>query len=541
MQSLRPFFTLAAACLPVLVHGAIGPIADLAIVNAEVNPDGFSRQAVLAGGTFPGPVITGTKGANFQINVMDQLTNETMLKTTTVHWHGIAQHGTNWADGTGFVTQCPIASGDSFLYDFNVPNQAGTFWYHSHLSLQYCDGLRGAMIVYDPEDPHADLYDVDNGKRDILLLTPFHYSYVGTESTIITLSDWYHAPVETIPVPPTVDSTLINGLGRYPSGPSSELAVINVEAGKRYRFRLIAMACNPYYTFSVDGHNMTIIEVDGVNSQPLLIDSLNIYAGQRYSFVLEANQPVGNYWVRSEPNAPNLSGFDNGINSAILRYVGAPETEPTSLQSTSVMPLYEYNLHPLDNPAAPGLNYTGGVDYALNLNLGFNGTPGEGGYFVINEATFNPPTVPVLLQILSGAQYAQELLPAGSVYGLPMNASIELTIPPGAAPDGPHPFHLHGTTFSVVRSAGSDVYNYDNPIRRDTVSTGTAATDNVTIRWETNTPGPWFLHCHIDFHLKAGMAIVFAEDMPDIASANPVPESWNELCPTYDELSPDDY
>ncbi len=71
---------------------------------------------------------------------------------------------------------------------------------------------------------------------------------------------------------------------------------------------------------------------------------------------------------------------------------------------------------------------------------------------MINEATFNPPTVPVLLQILSGAQYAQELLPAGSVYGLPMNASIELTIPPGAAPDGPHPFHLHGVSKLVFYS-----------------------------------------------------------------------------------------
>ena len=40
----------------------------------------------------------------------------------------------------------------------------GTFWYHSHLSTQYCDGLRGPIVVYDPEDPHADLYDIDNGK-----------------------------------------------------------------------------------------------------------------------------------------------------------------------------------------------------------------------------------------------------------------------------------------------------------------------------------------------------------------------------------------
>ena len=40
----------------------------------------------------------------------------------------------------------------------------GTYWYHSHLALQYCDGLRGPLIVYDPHDPNAYLYDVDDGK-----------------------------------------------------------------------------------------------------------------------------------------------------------------------------------------------------------------------------------------------------------------------------------------------------------------------------------------------------------------------------------------
>ena len=43
-------------------------------------------------------------------------------------------------------------------------NTIGTFWYHSHLSTQYCDGLRGPMVVYDPYDPHAHLYDVDDGE-----------------------------------------------------------------------------------------------------------------------------------------------------------------------------------------------------------------------------------------------------------------------------------------------------------------------------------------------------------------------------------------
>ena len=101
-------------------------------------------------------------------------------------------------------------------------------------------------------------------------------------------------------------------------------------------------------------------------------------------------------------------------------------------------------------------------------------------------------------------------------------------------------------TFSVVRSAGQAVPNYKNPIRRDVVNTGSPG-DNVTIRFvvsplrvfssssllsvchmssrtlQTDNPGRCFLHCHIDFHLVAGLAIVFAEDAPDVAHVNPVP------------------
>lgn len=70
------------------------------------------------------------------------------------------------------------------------------------------------------------------------------------------------------------------------------------------------------------------------------------------------------------------------------------------------------------------------------------------------------------------------------------------------------------------------------------MSTGTpAAGDNVTIRFQTDNPGPWFLHCHIDFHLDAGFAIVFAEDVADVKAANPVPKAWSDLCPIYDGLS----
>jgi iron transport multicopper oxidase len=271
---------------------------------------------------------------------------------------------------------------------------------------------------------------------------------------------------------------------------------------------------------------MTIIEADGVNTEPLVVDSIQIFAAQRYSFILTANQPVGNYWVRALPNL-GTTGFSGGINSAILRYVGAPLVDPTT-NETSTMPLLEPNLHPLVDPAAPGIPILGDANNTFNFVI-----TDSGGEFAINGASFIPPEVPVLLQILSGAQTAQALLPPGDVFTIPHNAVIEVSIP-GGAPGSPHPFHLHGHKFSVIRSAGSSVYNYVNPVQRDVVSTGSAG-DNVTIRFFTDNSGPWIFHCHIDWHLNAGLAIVFAEDVPTIAKSTQ-PTAWHELCPIFTAL-----
>jgi iron transport multicopper oxidase len=137
----------------------------------------------------------------------------------------------------------------------------------------------------------------------------------------------------------------------------------------------------------------------------------------------------------------------------------------------------------------------------------------------------------VLLQILSGAKNASQLLPAGTIYGLQPNKSVELTVPGGAG-GGPHPVHLHGHPFYVVRSAGNSTYNYDNPIVRDVVTMGNQG-DEVTLRFFTDNPGPWFFHCHIDWHLTAGFAVVFAEDVPDVPQQDYVNNAWDQLCPTY--------
>ncbi|KAI0766898.1 laccase [Trametes elegans] len=514
-QALHLLSTVA--CLILEVNSDIGPVTDLPIVDTAVTPDGYTRQAVLPGGTLPGPLISGKKNDNFQINVIDQLDNLTMLVGTTIHWHGIHQHGSAWADGTAFVTECPISPNTSFLYNFTAVGQVGTYWYHSHYMTQYCDGLRGPFVIYDPEDPYAPMYDVDD------------------ETTVITISDWLHMAARLGPEFPTPNSTLINGAGRYTNGPAWPLSVITVEQGKRYRFRMINMACEPNYNFTIDGHNMTIIEADGEYTEPLTVDFIQIFVAQRYSFILNATQPVDNYWIRANPSLalPDGQGFADGINSAILRYSGAPPNEPTTDQTPSVIPLVEANLHALVDPAAPGEPYPGGADVNLDLDFAFNITALD---FEANNVSFVSPTVPVLLQILSGARGAGDLLPAGSVYYLPPNKSIEISLPELAAdaPGSPHPFHLHGHSFSVVQSAGQAAPNYKNPVRRDTVSIG-AVGDNVSIRFTTDNAGPWFLHCHIDWHLQAGMAVVLAEDVGDIPKDIVAPSKWYDLCPEWNE------
>ncbi|KAJ7126247.1 Cupredoxin [Mycena epipterygia] len=98
---------------------------------------------------------------------------------------------------------------------------------------------------------------------------------------------------------------------------------------------------------------------------------------------------------------------------------------------------------------------------------------------------------------------------------------------------------LHRLTSSSthsIRSAGSDTYNFDNPVIRDVVSTGPSTTDNTTFRFVTDNAGPWILHCHIDWHLVIGLAVVFAENVPSIA-AEKTPTSWQKLRPIYDSLS----
>lgn len=101
----------------------------IALVRLNVNSltwTGVNRTMLLINDRFPGPLIRMNRGDRLLVNVTNNMSN-----ATTIHWHGMFQNGTNWMDGTSGITQCPIPAGQSFLYNFSVQNQFGTYWYHS--------------------------------------------------------------------------------------------------------------------------------------------------------------------------------------------------------------------------------------------------------------------------------------------------------------------------------------------------------------------------------------------------------------------------
>lgn len=149
-------------------------------------------------------------------------------------------------------------------------------------------------------------------------------------------------------LPPfTADATVINGRGRAAVYWWTDVPAYRCHGkqGRRYRFRIIGASCDPWFNFTIDGHTMTVIETDGVETEPLVVDS-SVFASQCYSVTVTANQTLGNYWIRALSSHPH-ERFDGGKSSSILKYRGAPNQEPTTghicFPATRVIPL---SLHP---------------------------------------------------------------------------------------------------------------------------------------------------------------------------------------------------
>ncbi|KAJ7961444.1 Laccase [Quillaja saponaria] len=181
-----------------------------------------TKSIVTVNGQFPGPRIVAREGDQLLIKVVNHVQNN-----MSIHWHGIRQIQTGWADGPAYVTQCPIQTGQSYVYNYTIVGQRGTLFWHAHISW-----LRST--VYGP-----------------LIILPKH----------------------SVPYPfakPYKDAPWV----------LADTFKLKVKHGKAYLLRLINAALDEELFFSIANHMLTVVEADAVYVKPFETSTIVIAPGQ---------------------------------------------------------------------------------------------------------------------------------------------------------------------------------------------------------------------------------------------------------------------
>lgn len=281
------------------------------------------------------------------------VTNNIPDNGTTIHWHGVRQLNSVGQDGVPGVTQCPIAPNEELTYNFKI-TQYGSTWYHSHFTLQYADGLYGGLVSYflpypgllfmaTPASEDIDTYSVEQ-----ILNGPATADY-DEDLGMLSLGDWDHASAFDLwstqarqGGPPTMHSGLINGTNTYNCTASSDTTCTGVlgkkyetvfEAGKKYRIRLVNVATDGHFQFSIDGHNLTVIGTDLVPIVPYATDSVLVSIGQRVDVIVEATAGSGDFWLRGGWVSACSTNLNPADITGIVRYDSSSTADPTSVST----------------------------------------------------------------------------------------------------------------------------------------------------------------------------------------------------------------
>ncbi|GLJ52116.1 hypothetical protein SUGI_1108480 [Cryptomeria japonica] len=87
------------------------------------------RNIITVNGQFNGTTLYVHRGDTLIVK-----TYNTAPHNATIHWHGVRQIRSGWADGPGYITQCPIQQGGNYTYRFTIVAKEGTLWWHAHVS-----------------------------------------------------------------------------------------------------------------------------------------------------------------------------------------------------------------------------------------------------------------------------------------------------------------------------------------------------------------------------------------------------------------------
>lgn len=435
--------TVAAAGLLPSVAGSTPPATREFTITARPGRaplvgDGYPETAVWAyNGTVPGPEIRVRQGDRVRISVENRLAEE-----TTVHWHGVRVP--NAMDGVPHLTQKPIAPGETFAYEFDVPD-AGTYWYHPHQRSfeQVGRGLYGPLIVQEREPVAVD--------RDVIwMLGDWRLQ---RDAQIV---DDFGNRMEMAMAGRIGNTVTINGALPMP---------LNVRAGERVRLRLFNAANARIFALVARNHRPLIVAMDGQPVEPHAPPNGRVLLGpaMRLDLMIDmTGEPGSRHAVRDSfyPTGAYTLGEIVYSDERPLR----PETEAPVHLPPNTMPEPA-----LDRAERHDVAFQGGM---MGMMTGH-------GVWSINGVSATGHVHEPLLHLKLGHSYVLALANDTAWH---------------------HPIHLHGHSFRVLARNGQ-------PTRfrewQDTVFM--APRERVDIAFVADNPGDWMLHCHILDHQEAGM------------------------------------
>ncbi|KAL7095586.1 hypothetical protein ACP275_10G033600 [Erythranthe tilingii] len=509
-----------------------------------------TKSIVTVNGQFPGPTITAREGDRVVVKVVNHV-----QYNVSIHWHGIRQLRSGWADGPAYITQCPIQTGQSYVYNFTITAQRGTLFWHAHISWLRVT-LYGPIIVFP--------------KKGVPY--PFPQPY---EEIPIIFGEWWKADTETVinqalqtgGAPNISDAFTINGLTGpfYGNCSAKDTFKLKVKPGKTYMLRLINAALNDELFFSIANHTMTVIDADAVYVKPFKTNIVLITPGQTTNVLLKTknHRPNTAFLMEARPYATGPASFDNSTTAGILEYhlpsnnatsnntkIALLKPSLTKFNDTVFATKFSKKLRSLASSKFPAL-VPQKVDrrFFFTVGLGLNPCSGpnktcQGPNNTILTASINNVSFVMPNTALLQAHYSNQSkgvytadFPANPPFKfnytgnppsnpapaagtrvavLPFNASVEVVLQDTSIVGAEsHPLHLHGYNFFVLGQGFGNFdpnkdpakFNLVDPVERNTV--GVPSGGWVAIRFLADNPGVWFMHCHLEAHTSWGLKMAW--------------------------------
>ena len=530
----------------------------LKIAHQMLTVDGKHGHAIGINGTVPGPLIRLREGQTVRLHVENALDED-----SSIHWHGLILpfH----MDGVPGVSFPGIKPHSTFTYEFPIV-QAGTYWYHSHSGLQEQMGHYGPIVI-DPEgnDPIASDREHVIVLSDYSFLHPHmifqklkqmggyfnRQKLTATDGEPMSGKDrreWGRMRMDPTDVSDVTGSTytyLVNG-----HGPRDNWTAL-FRPGERVRLRFVNASAMTTFNVRIPGLKITIVQSDGLPVRPVAVDEFQIAVAETYDAIVEpvddraytlVAESVDRSGMAVATLAPRpgmaavvpplrkrplatmtdmgMGGMDHGSGGgggctpehAAMGHCKMPEAGAADHAGSEKAPAMDHEMR--DFSVAPGVKKTPTVQSISPMPVDRMGDPGQGlgdvGHRVLTYRDLvaverNPdiraPERAMRIHLtgnmerymwaFDGEKLSEVKAPIPFLEGERVRVTLVNDTMMG------HPIHLHGHFFELVTGHG------DFAPRKHTVNVqpGGTATFDVT----ADAVGDWAFHCHMLYHMHAGM------------------------------------